>query len=425
MKNLVKKLSIFCCICLLLGACEDKKPTGEKPDPIVSYNITPINGGATISYTIPKDPNVLYVMAEYTRNGKVFTERSSTHVNSLTIEGFNTLDQVSANLYTVNFHEMKSDPLTVSFTPLESIVSLVSNSVRIAPDFGGIRVSFENAKENPLGVRLMVDSLGTLIDKDIIFTSLASVMHIFRGFKSVETTFALNFEDKWGNVSDMVYYTGTPIFEEEVPKPWTDMRSSIPLDNTTKPHFSPGIHTIWDNIVTIDGDSRYLSMSGSEGCSFSFDLGVVVKLSRMAMWPYLSSGEPSWADAVYREVHIMKFEMWGTPALDYDKLSDRSYWLHPYTSEQLNEPLPERTFMDDWVYLGVYEVERLDLMGASDADILERGLYGHHFNVPIECDPVRFIRFFPLCTADACPPLNNYWQVGELSFWGDTTVPQD
>lgn len=446
MKNLIKFLFLVCCICLL-GTCKDNTSQGGgediKPQPIVTYSVTPIHGGAKITYSIPKDPNILYVMAEYERNGKTYIERASTHVNSLTIEGFNTLESVSTKLYTVNYHETKSDPKTVQFEPLESPVNLVRQSTEIIESFGGVRVKFNNPSKTQLGVRLMVDSLGKRLEKGLFYSSMASVMHFFRGFKSVETKFLLTYEDRWGNISDTIRFTGTPIFETDVPKPWDDLRSLIPYDNTTSVNWGP-FSGLCDGIIpegNRDG-KVYLSLGGSQGSSFTVDLKKVTKLSRMAMWPYIFL-EESPAYVIYHEVHIMEFEMWGIKDLDRSKLppADKSYWLHPYSAEQNNLTPPwEGSFADltpaeiqalpdcfakDWVYLGRYSVERLDLMGASDEDILARGRYGHHFDIPMECDAVRYIRFYPLCTADACPPLTNYWQIAELSFWGDTTVPQD
>ena len=47
--------------------------------PISISEIEAINGGAIISYEIPNDNDLLYIMAEYERNGKSFTEKSSIY----------------------------------------------------------------------------------------------------------------------------------------------------------------------------------------------------------------------------------------------------------------------------------------------------------------------------------------------------------
>ena len=173
MKSLVKFFILAWCFCLL-EACNESKQEGGKPAPIVDYTVTPIHGGAVITYDIPKDKDILYVMAEYLRNGKTFTERSSVFKNTISVQGFNTSDPVSVTLYSVNEKETKSDPLHLDFVPLESPVSLTHKSVNIIPTFGGILVSWENISKTEMGVRLMVDSLGLMIEKDMYFSSLSS-----------------------------------------------------------------------------------------------------------------------------------------------------------------------------------------------------------------------------------------------------------
>lgn len=424
MKNLIKFLIMLWCICLL-NACDESKPTGVKPPSLAGYTITPIHGGATITYSLPNDHrDILYVMAEYERNGQMFTERSSAYNNSLTIEGFNTTNPVSAILYTVSRDDqVKSDPMTIQFTPLESPISLIHNSTRIIPCFGGVQITWENIAETEVGVFLMVDSLGTLLEKDVYFSALASGLRSVRGLEAVETSFVLTYEDKWGNMSEQIHYTGTPLFEIEVPKPWSDIRHRIPHDNVTDLNATLVFRNIWDGILGLN--NRYLSALGGAGSSFTFDFGQVMKLSRFIMWPTISGAYAAKED-VYGQVHIHEFDMYGTPVLDESKLTDAPYWLHPLSAELTGQTLPEHTFMDDWVFLGHFSIERLDLLGASDADILSQGVAGHQWDIPIECGPVRYIRIFPyVAGGSGPPPPNNYWQINEMSFFGDYVNSQN
>src|SRR5690606_33692831 len=147
-------------------------------------------GGAIISYDIPRDPEILYIMAEYERNGKTFTEKSSIHKNSLTIEGFNTTEKVKATLYKVNKQEKRSDPLDIEFEPLESLVSIAKNSLEMVPGFAGVIASWENPLTTEFGVRLMVlNNENELETKEMYFSSIKDEKHAFRGFEPEETTF--------------------------------------------------------------------------------------------------------------------------------------------------------------------------------------------------------------------------------------------
>jgi len=314
--------------------------------------------------------------------------------------------------------------LSSDLEPLETPESSVRKSVNIAIGYGGIVVSWENPTKAEIGVRLMVKDDGRMIEKEMYFSSKALEKRAFRGFESVETSFALTFEDKWGNISDTVYFTGTPILEVEVPKPWSDLRAMIPYDNTSELS-GYQFYKTWDNVVAMN--NRYLSDNGSMGSSVTFDLRQVVKLSRMILWPRIL-GQFDAIEEIYGQVQMLEFEMWGIKKLDPSRLpptGNKSYWLHPFSVAQTGQTLPAHTFMNDWVYLGRHQVERLDLMGASLEDIAVQGRAGFHFEISNACGPVRIIRLFPIATMDGTPPPMNYWQIAELSFFGDNTVPQD
>jgi len=441
MKNLVKLLFLVCCVCLL-DACNDNQQEGGKTDPIVDCTITPIHGGAVITYTIPSDRGILYVMAEYERSGKSYTVISSVFDNSLTIEGFNSTDQVNVTLYTVNDNNTKSEPKNIVFNPLESPISLTYKSSKVYPCFGGIYIEWENFTETELGLRLMVEEDGEWVEKEMYFSSIPYERRAFRPFESEETKFEIIFEDKWGNVSEPILFVGTPYFETEVAKPWTDVRYLIPHDNGP-PDQSP-LTGMWDNSTALVwGVAYYRSNSASEGNSFTFDIGQVVKLSRMIQWPiYL----PDYAavPSVYGNVQVLDMEIWGTTVLDPAKIKpagNPDYWLHPYSAAQTGKTppwtgsfadlTPEQiqampdNFAKDWVYLGRYPVERLDLIGGTEMDIRQQGVDGFKWDIPDHIPPVRYLRCFPIRVFEGSPPPNNYWTVAEMSLFGDTTVPQE
>ena len=420
----MKKIIFLLILCLSV-ACEKSDQLEHKPGQLLDYKIEPINGGATISYTLPAKSDILYVMAKYLRGGETFTERSSFYNNSLTIEGFNTTDPVEALLYTVNREGVSSDPLKISFEPLESPLKIAFRSLEITKGFAGIVAKWENHTKTELGVRLMVEENDVLKDHDMYFSSLEAESHAFRGFDDTEKTFAVSLEDKWGNVSDTLFLTTTPYFETEVPKPFGDMRSTIPFDITTQnPTFN------WPRLFNkAVGDDSWLTTTPTSAkpqlCGFTIDLMQVYKLSRMTLWPRM---RPNNHNDVYAVNNVLAFEMWGTRKIDNSKLSDRAYWLDEYQDWITFEPgleVPDHTFKDDWIYLGYYEVERLDLKGATPTDIMNRALQGEPFDIPIDLEPVRYIRFFPRETDKGSPTPGAIFQIAELSFFGDNKIPQE
>lgn len=428
----MKKYSfLFAALLMLLSfaACEEENATKAKePDgpwvsgPVTDYEVTPINGGAVITYSIPQDPDILYIMAEYERNGEVFTEKASVFANELTIEGFHNVGEVYVILYKVNRFEQRSDPLFIAFEPLESVVSMAEKSFKLTPTFGGMTTEWDNATGTELSLKLMIQNVEDqeLVTNTVYYSTLMHDEYSFRGFEAVETTFAFVFEDKWGNLSNILYYTITPFFETIIPKPYADYRSSIPLDNISNLS-GRTMATLWDNIVNTSAHG-WLTNPGQSGLSMTIDLKQVVKLSRIVIHGYH-------VNAVYGQANFTKYELWGTDQIDYTKVSYPPYWLdsisvagghvHGY---QLTD-IPDYTFKDDWAYLGWHEIPRYDIEPLKDPEA-QKLLYteGAEYLMPIDAPPVRYLRFFIREIAKVAPGANNYWSCGEITCYGDNTI---
>src|SRR3546814_8490330 len=65
-----------------------------------------------------------------------------------------------------------------------------------------------------------------------------------RGFESKPTVFGVFVEDRWGNVSDTLVSELTPLFEEEIPKPF--QKYVLPTDNTALYSSSVPMENLWD-----------------------------------------------------------------------------------------------------------------------------------------------------------------------------------
>jgi len=196
----------------------------------------------------------------------------------------------------------------------------------------------------------------------------------------------------------------TPL-EMQVPKPFGDMRAIIPGDNnTTFSDIYYPIERAWDGFT---GQNGWLGAAPSPSPSITFDLKRKMKLTRMIIWSFLDG--PA---SIYTFYNVLKFEIWGIAELDESKLSNPSYWADAqgdYTG----------TFKADWVFLGYYEVERLDHKGAPNQVIINRGQEGNHFIIPESAGPVRYIRFY---SRESAPPTLSYspncYAIGEFSFFG-------
>lgn len=415
-----------------LFACKHDDLSGGvwNTSPMEEYKVTPINGGAIITYKVPRDPDLLYVMAEYERNGEVFTEKASVYNNSLTIQGFDTQKEVNVKLYKVNKQGQKSEAATLKFIPLESLVDIAHDSLKLEPAFGGIVATWSNPDKTALGVHLMYkNDNDELENKEVYFSTLKKDQHIFRGFESKEYTFAVCFTDKWGNTSDTTFYTTKPYFETMIAKPYVDMRSTIPYDNASDLNTTTYVFpNIWDNVVNTSHHG-WLTKPGNSGVSITIDLKQVVKLSRVVIHSYH-------VNSPYTQVNFTKFEMWGIKKIDEDKLKDEDYWLDEYSvrTGSIFEngittayELPPVTFEDVWQYFGLFSIVRYDLMNPPDQQaIVNLAQNGSEYLMPIDAKPVRYVRIFVREVSNQMPPPgNNYFSMGEITFYGDNTVPQE
>mgnify|MGYP001101681403 CR=1 FL=1 len=159
MKRIYAAIVFFMCsasLTTMSGCSGDEGPAGPEPPVIEDYVITPINGGGIATYSIPDSEEVMYVMAEYERNGKKCVERSSVYSNTIRMEGFATTDPVTVAFYTVSRNGVRSEPVVKTFEPLTAPLYLVRQTLSMVTDFGGVSVFWENRFNTEVGVAFLV-----------------------------------------------------------------------------------------------------------------------------------------------------------------------------------------------------------------------------------------------------------------------------
>ena len=141
----------------ILGCKDDENQDSTPPGSLTIENITPTNGGGIISYILPEDSDILFVRAEYTNSLGVDVYRvSSSHNNSIEIDGLNQNTPIQVRLFVVDENENMSQPVEVEFTPLPSFIFLVQESISITPDLGGVKLEWENIAEKTVYVHLHI-----------------------------------------------------------------------------------------------------------------------------------------------------------------------------------------------------------------------------------------------------------------------------
>lgn len=305
MKKLLILLTTFL---IALAGCEEKELTpvtesSGKPSPITDVQTKEIAGGVRINYRIPEEQDLLAVKAVFTlTNGKTRELISSFYENSIKIEGYTDVREHTAKLYSVNRGGEMSDPVEVSFTPLESALSKAYRSMEIETDFGGARFSWLNPDKNALSLEFLADnSIGELQSYKVLASQDDTATYSLRGFDAKPTTFGVIISDLWDNSSDTIFPVGrklTPLYEKKLDKSkWSlvKLANDIPAWDYWE-GISAGI--IDDDVSTI-GHSPVGVLPGS----FTIDLGKKTKLSRFVIFQWDDDCEYAWGNPKSFEVY--------------------------------------------------------------------------------------------------------------------------
>lgn len=324
MKTNLLRLIIIISITPLLVNCyktESHKPlvvSSGVPAKVTDIKVENVPGAAKISYTVPSDPDLLYVLATYKlANGEVKEVKSSVFKNHVLLEGFAQETDYVVHLSTVTRGEIKSEPVAVTIHPLKAPVYLVLDSMKANETFGGVNLQYTNPFNTEFVLTTLVkNESGIWVEKDRYYTSRLQENYSIRRpeFGPVPTEFAFFFTDKWKNKSDTLYKTITPLFEEEFDKSlWSDAALS---DDSNLPRYSP-LYQLWT-----PGETTYFFVSPNIPglilpAWFTIDFGKRYRFGRMKVdnvrhhvnWMY-AQGTP--------EI----FEIWGSN----EKTTDWSKW---------------------------------------------------------------------------------------------------
>ena len=305
MKKIIISLVVFL---FVISACEEKElgpitKSMGKPSKVTQVQTTSIPGGVLITYRIPDQEDLLAVKGVYKlTNGKTKEFVASFYENIIKIEGYNDVNQHVVELYSINRAGEMSDPVEVSFTPLESAISKAYNSMEIVQDFGGARFSWMNPDKGILNFEFLAeDSLGTIRPYKILTSQEDTARYSMRGFDPEPIVFGVVISDLWDNVSDTIFPIGkkiTPLYERKLDKSkWSFIQLANDVTNWNNwEGISLGI--IDDNTSTIGH-----SPVGVMPASFTIDLGANAKLSRLVMFQWDDDCEYAWGNPKRFEVY--------------------------------------------------------------------------------------------------------------------------
>ena len=400
MKTIFKILITFAAIPILFASCKRdlgwKQPIGEdgsKPAAITNVTVTNLNGKAEISYTLPKDPNVLFVKAVYTMtNGQQAEKKAAYYNNTLTVDGF--ADQApkpyEVKLYTVTRAGIESEPVSVTVTPLIAPIWLVKESITMINAFGGYNLAANNPTKADIAILILKRNefnQWEIDNKKSIYTNVDTVLSKIRALDTLNYTFPVLVRDRWGNTTDTVYKPVKPIYEAEFSK--SLFRAFVLPGDAPQVTNGARLEYAWDNLFGWPNTSFTLQTTGGTGPhTISFDMGITAKLSRVWIRPFPEGTR------YYFLTTMKRFEIWGSA-----------------------NPSLTGAFDNTWILLGSYVVVKPSGLpyGTDNSVDQTTAAAGFNWDIDINAPKVRYIRIrclenFAGGTAQS---------INELSVFGD------
>ena len=340
------------------------------PAEVTNVTIQNLPGKAKITYTLPSDKDLLYVVARYTlENGTPMEVKASYYSNSLLLEGFAGESTDEVKIYAVNRSETESKPVVVTVAPLKAPIFDIFDSLVAQPDFGGIRITAANPTKGEIGILVMQKNIqGDWVPLSTsIYTSAAEIGKTLRGFQSVDQEFAIVVRDHWLNYTDTLEVTIKPIFEQMMPK---SAFVGLKLPNDAKIiNANYSVPNLWNGKVLEHLDSYFTDRTIDVGNHLvTFDIGAKTKLSRLKIWNF---SEPIGGKRLYYYLGAMKkFRIWGSNTLN------------------------DGTLDSNWTMLGEYEIKKPSGLpyGQEDNDDLIAAKDGADYDIALDKPAVRYLR---------------------------------
>lgn len=367
---------IYLLIGLVFLSCND-----VEREPIVTDNIAPgtisnvvikpTPGGAEITYDLPQDVDLLYIEAQYKLpNGENVLVNSSSNKRTLSIEGFAEVKEYEVLLTSVDRSGNRSESLIVKVTPDTPPVTSVFNTLKVAPDFGGLNLQWENPTETEFAIMIyQTNKEGDKENVDTYYTSAKVGNYSIRGLKNEEGEFFIQLRDKWNNFSEMHTEVLTPLYEEQLPSENFKLldyayTSNIPTSDMSR------LPYIWD------GDLHYENVTNGSKVPWYVSFAIAdkpIRLSRFVFWQF------AWDFNNYGHYYAgnngMVYEVYGS-ANDVPTV-DMSGWTLLMTCKIIKPS-------------GLPFVIGRDYQSDEDFDLAHNK--GHEFILPLDAPAVRYLR---------------------------------
>ena len=402
--SIIFKYSLALLCAAFAGGCGEEGKLGldkvddVAPAPPTVVGVENINGGAIITFTAPKEDDLLCVVATYTINGVERFTKASPYVNKLTVEGFGKVGDYTVRLTRVDKSRNESPPVSVTVSPLKPPVEFIFESLKIVDSFGGIKMTWENPTESNIIIEVARQDGEDWISLENVYTSARVGSATIRGLDPEPVLLSFRVRDRWDNYSETMSQESNPLPESLIDKSLFREVDKLPGDCNV--HGSLPIRNIWNGIVN-QSECFHSNDPTNIGQCITFDMGQRAKLSRFKMFQRLSGN--SW---MYTHNNLKRYTIYGC-----DELTSEMYNGGVVGDDGLTYPTFEgwRKIMD----VECYKPSGADsgVITNEDAEYI-RG--GDEHEVPIEAEPFRYVRILMLETWSG----GIYTQIGEMTFWG-------
>lgn len=378
-----------------------------KPGVVTNVKVVNFNGGAYITYDLPKSPNILYVQAEYKINDKGATRqtKSSYYSDSITVSGFAKSQDYEVTLHTVSRADVSSDPVTVTVHPDTPPYLLVRATVAMQKDFGGINIAALNKLQSNIGViAITPDKTNKYQIVNQNYTNDDSISYSLRGYDTIPRSFGVYVTDQWGNISDTVFATVTPIYEAQMDK---GLFQAYNLATDAHDDFGWVIQNLWNGSTQSPGyHTKQPIQPLVWPAVITFDMGKAAKLSRYTIWNRGIDGSGTW---LWQAGAPQTWVLWGRADTPVDETMPDADHLPPVGGTSAN----------GWINMGFFTApdkpSKLPNPQYTNAD-LNFWNAGFSYNFSLDLPKVRYMRFE--CVSNMSGT-NNFFNIEELTFWGD------
>ena len=412
--NNSKLLILFLGILFTLVACQKVSDYNDtvsgdttKPDPVPNVKVVNFNGGAYITYTLPKSDNILYVQANYKINNTASRQtKSSYYSDSITVSGFAESKEYQVVLRTVSRANVSSDSIVVTVRPDTPPYLLALPTVLMRNDFGGVKIDVVNKLKANIGI-ITIAQDATTRQLEIVnqnYTNSDSITYSMRGYDTIPKQFGIYVTDQWGNISDTVFSTIKPIYETLIDK---SRFSEYRLPSDARTGFGWVMSNLWNGNT---GSPGYHTEQPIQPlvwpATITFDIGQSAKLSRYTIWNRGIDGSGNW---LWQAGAPLTWVLWGRTSTPTDETLPNAD----------NLPAVGQATANGWINLGYFRLKDKP-SGLPNPQYIDADLQfwnaGFSYDFSLDLPKVRYIRLQCLQNVSLT---NNFFNIAELSFWGD------